>query len=616
MVVDHSLFKYNILFKDDEITLSDVPSGVHHESSVVLDSYAFYSNPLWCEYCPPKDGNLFLEDESTLVGKDHNEKEGGICFPITFSSWCVSILNGMTNDPEPISSHTYENTLDEVDLRDTFLYYLFTYDDAHTFEWSMLLEDKSANWTTRGALDPSSWIAFPFDPSSELNCVIYVGMLGRNGRHNVGEIVDTFPYDGKSFSRVSNPFEEPTLCMGKGSFLHLFCYSHFEHDLVDCASYRGRRYLPREGEVCTFLYYLFAYDESPSCIKGALRVDQGITEQGLDSRTQFYLPAYDDTYACVGSIFYVSSGINRANKSLIDPMLCNHFPFDPGVGFKCVEYGSNTVYHSYDSYLVLLLDPMCLNEVCLPIWVGNTCVLEPAHELGIITLLKLSSALDEVLIWVNITYAFALRYESVHVLLDLKEELCLFECGTNEGLHVWFLNCISSFALPLCQSFLSSQLSIVLMSYKPFVNHFDAWLYVKFVHPWHGDEIVIANANPHAMRTLLLFAFPMVWQGLDSRTNPFQERENDAIQIASRPLTHSQAWELHCIEELFTRMEALGLALVENKGFHALMITWVLFGEPGLVGGSPKGLGDEPSSPKVPEPGKVQDPSPTQWADS
>ncbi|KAK4729766.1 hypothetical protein R3W88_022754 [Solanum pinnatisectum] len=142
MVVDHSLFKYNILFEDDEITPNDVSSGVNHESSVVLDSYAFYSNPLWCEDCPPKDGNVFLEDKSTIVGKDHDVKEGGMCFPITSSSWCVQILNGMTNDFEPISIHAYENTLDEVDLRDTFLYYLFTYDDAHVFEWNTFLEEK------------------------------------------------------------------------------------------------------------------------------------------------------------------------------------------------------------------------------------------------------------------------------------------------------------------------------------------------------------------------------------------------------------------------------------------------------------------------------------------
>jgi len=48
------------------------------------------------------------------------------------------------------------------------------------------------------------------------------------------------------------------------------------------------------------------------------------------------------------------------------------------------------------------------------------------------------------------------------------------------------------------------------MGYKPFVDHFDAWLYVKLAHPWHGDIIVIANANPHALRILLLFAFLMV----------------------------------------------------------------------------------------------------------
>ncbi|KAH0643743.1 hypothetical protein KY290_033529 [Solanum tuberosum] len=140
VLVDHSLFKYNILFEDDEIIPSDVPSGVNLESSIVLDSYTCYSNPLWCEAFPPKDGNLFLEDESTLVGK-----EGGVCFPITSSSWCVSLFNGMTITFEPTRSHTHVDTLEEVDLRDTFLYYLFTYDEAHAVEWSMKLENESAN---------------------------------------------------------------------------------------------------------------------------------------------------------------------------------------------------------------------------------------------------------------------------------------------------------------------------------------------------------------------------------------------------------------------------------------------------------------------------------------
>uniref|UniRef100_M1DZZ0 Uncharacterized protein n=1 Tax=Solanum tuberosum TaxID=4113 RepID=M1DZZ0_SOLTU len=132
--------------------------------------------------------------------------------------------------------------------------------------------------------------------------------------------------------------------------------------------------------------------------------------QGLDSRTQSYLLAYGDTHTCVGSISYVRSGIHRANESILDLMLCNPFPFDPGVNFKCVECGSNTVCPLHDSSLVLLPDPMCLNEV----------------------------------------------------------------------------------------------------------------------HPWDGDEIVFANANLHAMRILFLFTSPMVLQGMDSRTNPFQEVENDA----------------------------------------------------------------------------------------
>uniref|UniRef100_M1DD23 Uncharacterized protein n=1 Tax=Solanum tuberosum TaxID=4113 RepID=M1DD23_SOLTU len=134
LVVDHSLPKCNISFEDDEITPSDVPSGVNHENNIALDSYTCYSIPLWCEAFPLEDGNLFLEDESPIVGKEGDEEEGGVCFPITSTSWCVSVLNGMTNAFEPIGSHTHENTLEKVELRDTFLYCLFTYDDAHAVE--------------------------------------------------------------------------------------------------------------------------------------------------------------------------------------------------------------------------------------------------------------------------------------------------------------------------------------------------------------------------------------------------------------------------------------------------------------------------------------------------
>ncbi|KAK4716383.1 hypothetical protein R3W88_014721 [Solanum pinnatisectum] len=106
------------------------------------------------------------------------------------------------------------------------------------------------------------------------------------------------------------------------------------------------------------------------------------------------------------------------------------------------------------------------------------------------------------------------------------------------------------------------------MGYKPVVDICDAWLiYVKFAHPWHGNEIVIANANPHAMMILFLFVLPMVLQGMDLRTNPFQEGENDANQIASRLSIH----ELQCFDGVFTRMEAVGLEMVPRKGFQAFL---------------------------------------------
>lgn len=77
-----------------------------------------------------------------------------------------------------------------------------TYDEPHTFEWSMFLEGKSTNQIKVGVLDPSLWISFAFDPGSELNCDTCVLMLGQDGKHNVGESINTFPYDENIFLRV------------------------------------------------------------------------------------------------------------------------------------------------------------------------------------------------------------------------------------------------------------------------------------------------------------------------------------------------------------------------------------------------------------------------------
>ncbi|KAH0705783.1 hypothetical protein KY285_010314 [Solanum tuberosum] len=496
--------KYDMcLFEDDEITPSDVPSGVNLESSIVLDSYTCYSNPLWCEAFPPKDGNLFLKDESTLVGKEGDEEECGVCFPITSSSWCVSLLNGMNNAFEPIRSHTYVNSLEEVDLRDIFLYYLFTYDDVHAVEWSMLLGGTSDHLINGGALDPSSWKTFPFDPGSELSCGIYVAMHGQNGRHKVGDIVNSFPYAEKLFLRFCHPLEE----LGKDSFLDLFSISYPKHDLVECAPHGGRRYLPREGKVCTFLYYLFAYDEIPSWIRSALHVDQGI----LKVYTCWYDPVlwtfyHFDLGECMKVFERVEISSFRWYYHVVEKN--NHCPCSPSVGLIAMTIEDVWLFLEFESpWLNVLSANLCTNH----------------HTKRMLVIYVILQGLDS---------------RTQFYLLDIKEALCLMGCETNEGLHINLFKCIGSSALPFCQCVLLSQVSITLMGFKPFVATCDAWLYVKFVHPWHGDEIVIANANPHAIRIFVLFPSPMVLQGTDSRTNPFQQGENDAIQIAPKLFIH------------------------------------------------------------------------------
>ncbi|KAF3634027.1 hypothetical protein FXO37_26713 [Capsicum annuum] len=66
--LDHSLFRYNVLFEDSLNTpnrLSDENDGI-----ACLGSYSIYANPLWCDNIPLKDRNLFLEDESILKGSE------------------------------------------------------------------------------------------------------------------------------------------------------------------------------------------------------------------------------------------------------------------------------------------------------------------------------------------------------------------------------------------------------------------------------------------------------------------------------------------------------------------------------------------------------------------
>ncbi|KAF3629959.1 hypothetical protein FXO38_27405 [Capsicum annuum] len=71
--IDHALFRFNVLFEDDINTLNEL-SG-ENDGIACFEGYSRYANPLWCDNIPPKDENLFLEDESTLMGKDSITKK-------------------------------------------------------------------------------------------------------------------------------------------------------------------------------------------------------------------------------------------------------------------------------------------------------------------------------------------------------------------------------------------------------------------------------------------------------------------------------------------------------------------------------------------------------------
>ncbi|XP_015165378.1 uncharacterized protein [Solanum tuberosum] len=85
-------------------------------------------------------------------------------------------------------------------------------------------------------------------------------------------------------------------------------------------------------------------------------------------------------------------------------------------------------------------------------------------------------------------------------------------------------------------------------------------------------------------------------------TNSFQEGENDAIRISTRPFTGSQAQDLQRMQGLFMKMEVLEMVLMTSKDFHTLKITEEgTIGEQGPLSASSKGLGNGPRSPNAPE---------------
>ncbi|KAF3636386.1 hypothetical protein FXO38_24208 [Capsicum annuum] len=95
--------EYSQELQDDEIILRGLPSNVDSINDVAhLEGYIQYNNPLWYDNIPPKDGNLFFEDESSLMPKESEVLERND----QLSDDNFDLLKCLRN---PISHCSYEN---------------------------------------------------------------------------------------------------------------------------------------------------------------------------------------------------------------------------------------------------------------------------------------------------------------------------------------------------------------------------------------------------------------------------------------------------------------------------------------------------------------------------
>ncbi|KAF3647187.1 hypothetical protein FXO37_20083 [Capsicum annuum] len=234
--LDYSLFRHNVLFEDSLFTPNE-PSGESDvDGMACLGSYILYANPLWCDNIPPRDGNLFLEDESTLKGRecvvlkrnsqsgedDHDfldylgnpkydcscknvfvndsfaahgdlylcgdyslEIKGGACLleiPST-SSLCVPYVENTSVDGLEASEYMHKDTIAEVSLCDTFTYPLCAHNISTNDLEGMPNFDDDTLGESESGLDPCPWLLLPFDPGT----ILGYGMDLRSNTFQEGE---------------------------------------------------------------------------------------------------------------------------------------------------------------------------------------------------------------------------------------------------------------------------------------------------------------------------------------------------------------------------------------------------------------------------------------------
>ncbi|KAF3657962.1 DUF21 domain-containing protein [Capsicum annuum] len=146
-----------------------------------------------------------------------------------------------------------------------------------------------------------------------------------------------------------------------------------------------------------------------------------------------------------------------------------------------------------------------------------------------------------------------------------SEVMSLLRLGIYLSLHERFNDYHGSYSIPLCPSLLNDQVALNLWGYTTFVDHFDAWFYLKHVQPWYDGMIECANSNPHVVMILCLFVLPLVLQGLDLRSNPFQEGEDDTSQMAFGLLERMLTGQI-ILEDFLRDMERCPLDDYDDKG--------------------------------------------------
>ena len=501
--IDPSLFKYNILFEDDEFTPKE-PSGENDvEGIACLESYSLYANPLWCKNIPPKDGNLFLGDESTLKGREcevleRNDQLGDDNF---------DLLEFLRN---PISDFSLK-----IDCGCDPLYDTPPMFDDYKDEL-LACKDLSNN-----SLDFSGGMCLLEGTSIEREGVHYLEITSSTMCDLIVE--STHGDDVETGSEYSHEDTLVELDLSDTILHSLFAFDDMYAIVESISCSLGEAYGEREYCLDPCLWLLFLFDPGAKYRNGDVGAPNLLL--GLHDKQSVILEN------------------PRAKVSL--------FPW--GNVSKCASLLDTIVFKLQESQLVDAKFSICLKE---RMWMCLNALSSPLYAFTLDSFLYylfayddihasfgfvlcrgrkfvgLSTCMNDNAIWILWTLEPIEAPPLVWSLEEIKKQLCLMAPKMKVVLPCGLFDAIRTFVVSLSLGDLNSQILCAYFNKFLIFNSKDPWLYCKYKQPWHVEMIYCANPNPHAMRSLYLFVLSLVLQGLDSRSNPFQEGEDDTRQMA------------------------------------------------------------------------------------